>query len=67
MFPEKGVLSAVVGTVRRYCRDYAAGLEDSSTGEFQSDLKCLYAKVPFMTLCRSGPTVPWVVTLLAYM
>ena len=29
MFPEKGVPSAVVGTVHRWCRDYAAGL----TGE----------------------------------
>ena len=32
MLPEKDVPSAVVGTVRRWCRDYAAGLEESSTG-----------------------------------
>jgi len=32
-FPKKGVPSAVVGTGRRWCRDYAAGLEESSTGE----------------------------------
>jgi len=30
---KKGVPSAVVGTVARWCRDYAAGLEESSTGE----------------------------------
>jgi len=29
----KGVPSAVVVTVRRWCPDYAAGLEESSTGE----------------------------------
>jgi len=33
MLPQKGVPSAVVGTVRRWCRDYAAGLEESSRGE----------------------------------
>jgi len=33
MLPEKGVPSAVSGTVRRWCQDYAAGLEESSTGE----------------------------------
>jgi len=33
MLPEKDVPSAVVGTVRGWCRDYAAGLEESSTGE----------------------------------
>ena len=33
MLSEKGVPSAVVGAVRRWCRDYAAGLEESSTGE----------------------------------
>jgi len=33
MLPEKGVPSAVVGTVRRWCQHYAAGLEESSTGE----------------------------------
>jgi len=27
MLPEKGVPSAVVGTVRGWCRDYAAGLD----------------------------------------
>ena len=32
-FPKKGVPSAVVGTVRRWCQDYAAGLDESSTGE----------------------------------
>ena len=30
---EKGVPLPVVGTVRRWCRDYAAWLEESSTGE----------------------------------
>ena len=29
---KKDVPSAVVGTVARWCRDYAAGLEESSTG-----------------------------------
>ena len=33
MLPEKGVPSAVAGTVCRWCQDYAAGLEESSTGE----------------------------------
>ena len=33
MLPEKGVLSAVVGTVYRWCLDYVARLEESSTGE----------------------------------
>ena len=33
MLPEKGVCSAVVGTVCGWRRDYAAGLEESSTGE----------------------------------
>jgi len=31
MLPEKGVPSAVVGTVRSLCRDFAGGLEESST------------------------------------
>ena len=31
--PQKGVPSAVVGTVHRWCQDYAAGLEERSTGE----------------------------------
>ena len=29
MLPEKGVPSTVVGTVHRWCQDYAAGLEES--------------------------------------
>ena len=33
MLPEKGVPSAVSGTARRWCQDYAVGLEESSTGE----------------------------------
>ena len=33
MIPVKGVLSAVIGTVHRWCQDYAAGQEESSTGE----------------------------------
>jgi len=33
MVPEKDVPAAVVGTIRRWCQDYAAGLEESSTGE----------------------------------
>jgi len=33
VLPEKGVPSAVLGTVHRWCQDYAAGLEESSTGE----------------------------------
>ena len=33
MLPKKGVLSAVIGTVCRWCQDYTAGLEESSTGE----------------------------------
>ena len=32
MLPEKGVPSAVVGTVRTWYQDYAAGLEESSRG-----------------------------------
>jgi len=31
--PKKGIPSAVVWTVRRWCQDYTAGLEESSTGE----------------------------------
>jgi len=31
MLPEKGVPSAIVGTVRSLCRDFAGGLEESST------------------------------------
>ena len=33
MLPEKGVPSAVIGTVHRWCWDCTAGLEESSTGE----------------------------------
>jgi len=35
MLPEKGVPSAVVLTVRRWCLDCAAGPEESSTSEVQ--------------------------------
>jgi len=35
MLPEKGVPSAVVWTVRRWCLDCAAGLEESSISEIQ--------------------------------
>jgi len=33
MLPEKGVPSAVIATVHRWCWDCTAGLEESSTGE----------------------------------
>jgi len=33
MLPKKGVPSAFIRTVRRWCQDYAAGLEESSIGE----------------------------------
>ena len=33
MLPKKDVPSAVIGTICRWCQDYAAGLEASSTGE----------------------------------
>jgi len=33
MLPKKGVPSAVVGAVHNWCQDYAAGLEESSTGK----------------------------------
>jgi len=35
MLPEKGVPSAVVWTVRRWCLDWAAGPEENSTSEVQ--------------------------------
>jgi len=40
---EKGVPLPVVGTVRRWCRDYAAGLEESSTGEVPQKFCCITA------------------------
>jgi len=37
MLPEKGVSLAVVWTVRRWCLDCGAELEESSTSEIQPD------------------------------
>jgi len=39
MHPEKGVSSAVVWTVHRWCLDCTAGLEESSTSEVQQPQK----------------------------
>jgi len=54
MLPEKGVPSAVVGTVRRLCPDYAAGLEESSTGEVPRLQKfCRHNESLLRTVCGS--------------
>jgi len=54
MLPEKGVPSAVVGTVHRRCQDYAAGLEESSTREVPRLQKfCRHNCWVFAALCKS--------------
>jgi len=71
MLPEKGVPSAVLGTVRRWCQDYAAGLEESSTPQARSRgckssvaITQITAECSRFTIDYLAPTSLWIAWLI---
>ena len=54
ILPEKGFPSAAVGTVRRWCQDYAAWLKESFTGKVPRLQKfCRHNYWVFVASCKS--------------